>query len=339
MPGMDVFKGDPFSLISLSGVVREIDYRPSLLGELGIFEPMPIRTREVLIDREDSVLKLIPVSPLGTPPNSHRGRDRRSATTFSTTRLVEDFTLYSYEMDGVRQTGSEGDLMAAQTEFLKLMGQTREDMEVTFEHHRLGALQGKLLDADGTSVLYDYFAEFGVAEPAPIVAGLGDDTVNLRTVCNEVVRDMARSSRGAFTPRTSVHALAGDEFFDGLTTHPSVERTFLNWSAAENLRDGTAFQAFTFGGIVWHNYRGTDDDALVAIPTDEAKLFPVGARETFKHVMAPYEGLDNVGELGEELYSLAIPDDKRDQWVRGEIYSYPLFICQRPGVLRTMTAA
>jgi hypothetical protein len=44
----------------------------------------------------------------------------------------------------------------------------RQRNEYTLEAHRLGALQGKILDADGTTVVRDFWAEFGISEPAEI---------------------------------------------------------------------------------------------------------------------------------------------------------------------------
>jgi hypothetical protein len=145
---------------------------------------------------------------------------------------------------------------------------------------------------------------------------------------------MARSAGGAFTPATTVHALVGDAFYDALIRHPEVEKTYLNWAAAADLRQDRSFQAFTYGGITWHNYRGTDDNSTVAIDPDEAKFFPVGARDVFKKAMAPAEFGPYVNTLGQDTYAMNIPDRDRQAWTRGELYSYPLYFVQRPDVLR-----
>ncbi len=51
---------------------------------------------------------------------------------------------------------------------LERTGQLKTDLEATKEYHRLGALQGKLLDADGTSVIENYFEAYGIADPAVV---------------------------------------------------------------------------------------------------------------------------------------------------------------------------
>lgn len=135
------------------------------------------------------------------------------------------------------------------------------------------------------------------------------------------------------TTSSSVHALAADDFYDALIGHALVRDTYLNWSAAQDARQNLAFRSFTFGGIVWHNYRGTDDNSTVAIPAGKAKFFPVGAPGVFQHIRSPMESTEFVNTPGREVYYRTVPDRDRDMWVDVEAYAYPLFICTRPGLL------
>lgn len=336
MATMDVFNDQAFSLTSLSGYVEKMDFQPQLLGQLGIFEAMPVRTRNVFVDRSDDALALIPASADGAPPDVMNG-GQRDAISLRTTRLTKRFQLNAHEIEGVRASNSETEVMAMQGEFDQRMTRLRGDMELTHEHHRLGALQGIVLDADGSTVLYDFTSIFNEAIPAATSFELDVNTTDVRGICNAITRSMVRSGRGSFTPNTTVHALAGDDFYDALIAHPQVRETYLNFSAAADLRTGAAFNAFTYGGITFHNYRGTDDASTVAVPTDEAKFFPVGARDVFKHVMAPMESFGFGGTLGQSVYSMIVRDQERDMWVSGELYSYPLMLCQQPRMLRKGT--
>jgi hypothetical protein len=335
---MDIFNNSAFSMTSLSGVVNKLDYQPQLLGELGLFEPMPVRTRTVFVDQRDGSLTLIPTSATGSAP-SELAIDNRDAVPFKTTRLAKGFTLYAEEIQDIRAFGSETELEQVQGEYLRRLARTRADVELTQEHHRLGALQGKLLDSDGSTVIYDYFAQFGESEPAAVNFALGTAATDVRGKCAEVIRAMSRSAKGAFTSATTVHALVGDTFYDLLINHEQVVATFTGWAAATDLRQGAAFNAFTYGGITFHNYRGTDDNSTVAIADDEAKFFPIGASGVFKKAMAPAEFGPFVQTLGMDTYALNIPDRDRQAWTRGEIYSYPLYICQQPQVLRKGTSS
>lgn len=342
MASMNIFKNSAFSVMSLTGAIDKMEYQPQTLGNMGLFEPIPTRTRTIFVDRRDGKLALIPTSADGAPPED-LDDDNRDAVPLKTTRLTKRFTLYAHELEGIRAFGSETELQAVQAEYLRRAARIRTDMELTHEYHRLGALQGLLLDADGTSVIYNYFDQFGVTQPSVINFELDTETTNVRGKLKDMVRSMARGSGGAFTPNTTVHALAGDEFYDKLINHKTVRETFLNWSAAADLRrnsgQGGAFQSFTFGDVTFHNYRGTDDNSTVAIPSNQAKFFPVGARDIFKVAWAPLETLDFVGTPGRETYMMNVPDRDRNMWTKGEIYSYPLYFCQDPTVLRSGVAA
>lgn len=337
MASMDAFNTDAFSLTSLSGAVDKMDYVPQLLGSLNLFQVEPVRTRTVFVDRRNGAQTLIQTSADGSPLAELAG-DSRDATPLKAVRLAKGATIKASEIAAWRAFGSDSEQTVVMQEYNRRMMKVRNDMELTHELHRLGAIQGKLLDADG-STIYNYFTEFGESEASAVSFELDVDTTDVRTICNQVVRAMARSAKGAFIAGTEVHALAGDTFYDELINHPSVRATYLNWQAAQDLRSGTAFGAFTFGGITFHNYRGTDNGSDVAVATNEVKLFPVGAQDVFVKAQAPAdEFMPYVGAAGQNIYSMNLRDPSgRDAWVRNEQYSYPLYICQRPEVLRKGT--
>ncbi len=335
MASMDIFSSNAFSMVSLTNAFEKVDYKPQLLGSLGLFRNVPIRTRTAAIERRNGFLSLIPTSPVGAPPTELEN-DKRDIRDVRTVRIAKGTTLYAEEVQGIRAFGFETELMAVQTEVMRRGARIRDDMELTHEHMRLGAIQGTVVDADGVSVIQDWFSTFGISAPGVIDFELNQTTPTspIRKKCHDLVRSMARSAKGAFGTGTTIHALVGDEFYDKLVMHPEVERTYLNWSAASDLRQNTAFGAFQYGGITWHNYRGTDDESTVAIGADEAHFFPVGASEMFEVAFAPAEFGPYVNTPGLELYALSIPDRDRQAWVRTELYSYPLYICKRPEVLR-----
>ncbi|MCA0027342.1 MULTISPECIES: major capsid protein [unclassified Mesorhizobium] len=336
MLSMDAFNDRAFSMVSLTAAINNIDYVPNLLGSLGIFEDTPVYTRTIAVEKKGQTLSLIPTSPLGAAPRE-TDRDGRDIRDLRTVRLADSFTLYAYEVEGIRAFGTESEFESLQVEYAGRMAKVRTNMELTHEYHRLGALQGKLLDADGTSVIYNYFTEFGIAEPAAIDFNLDDVNTDVWAKCQLVKRAVIRASKGVFTPASSVHALAGDAFYDALTQHPKVFQFYMNWQAAQQIREVKAFESFEFGGIVWHNYRGTDDNSTVAIPVDEAKFFPVNAPGVFVKAMAPAEFGPFVNTRGQDTYAINVLDKDRQAWTKGELYSYPLYLCARPDVLQKAT--
>lgn len=339
MATMNIFAANAFSTFELTTAFNKIDYAPGLLGSLGIFTPRPSRTRVVAVERRADTLALIETSQIGAPPKKLEN-DKRDIRNFETVRLAKGFTLYAEELNGIRAFGTETELMQVQAEVARRAQRVRRDMEVTHEHMRLGALQGIVLDADGSTVIRNYFTEFGISAPTAIDFALNTAATKVRIKCHEVVRKMKQAAKGAMdAPGATVHALCGDEFYDKLITHPEVEKTYLNWSAATDLRQNTAYGAFVYGGITWHNYRGTDDNSTIAVPTAEAKFFPVGASEVFEVAYGPAEFMPWVNAPGQASYALTIPDRDRQAFQEFELYSYPLYMCTRPEILQKAVVA
>ncbi|MTK12700.1 MAG: major capsid protein [Clostridiaceae bacterium] len=335
---LDVFHQDPFSTIQLTTAVERNPYKPTGIGELDIFEPDPIRTTALAVEERKGKLVLIPFSDRGEE-GTQRITEKRAARYFDVPRLMHDDTIYANELQGIRAFGTETELMQVETEVARrLNGPTglTSNIEYTWEYQRLAAVQGLCLDADGT-IKFNWFDEFGITQAAEIGFNLVAGTPNsLRPICNGIVRTMARKSQGAFLPSTKVYALCGDTFYDEFTNHPDVIRTFLNWSAAADIRDGgqgAAFEAFKFAGITWLNYRGSDDTTTIAVPTDKVKFFPVGAPGVFRVAYAPGESFEWVNTPGKPIYVIPIFDRDRRAWWKMEVYSYPLHICTRPEVL------
>lgn len=343
MAVLDVFNQDIFSSIALTTFVEKYPFQPTGIGDLELFEPDPIRTTALAVEERQGKLTLIPFSERGTE-GKQRETEKRKARYFEVPRLMHDDTITAQEIQNIRAFGTESELMQIETEVARRVnGPTglTSNIEYTWEFQRLAAIQGQCLDADG-SILYNWFDEFGIEQPKDIVFdltltadGSASKPNSVRPLCNSIVRTMARKSQGAFLPSTQVYGLAGDAFWDALTNHPDVTRTYYNWAAAEELRKGNAFQAMRFGGIDWFNYRGSDDASTISVGTNEAKFFPKGAPGIFKVAYAPGETFEWVNTPGKPIYLLPIFDTQRKAWWKVEAYSYPLHICTRPEVLQS----
>lgn len=342
MVSMDIFRQDPFSMMELTSSIERVPYNPGYLSQKNfIFTDKPIITQALAVEERDGVLTVIPTSQRGQPSNSERTTEKRKMRYFQTPRLREGDTIYAHEIAGIREFGQETELMQVMTEAARrLSGPTglQSQLAYTFEYHALAAVQGQLLDADG-STLYNWYDEFQIAVPAEIAFNLAAGVANsLRPIINALKRAMRRAAKGAMPPGAKIVALCGDQFYDLFTNHPDVIRTFVNWQAAEALRDGSqgdAFDTFTFDKIDWVNYQGSDDNATIAIATDKVKFFPANSPGVFERALSPAESFGFVNTPGKEFYVQPIFDRDRDEWWRQELSSYPLYICKRPEVLQT----
>jgi hypothetical protein len=338
MATLDVFNSDAFSTISLTAAIEKVPGLPTMLGDMGIFETVPVRTTTVMIEERSGTLSLVQTDARGNPPKE-RASELRTARSFATARLSQADILYAHELQNIRAFGSETETMAVQAELARrTVGPTgiAKNLDLTEENMRLGAIQGLFADADG-STLYNWYTELGVSQDAEIDFDLDNASPAsgaVRKLCAQVVRQMVRNAQGAWTPGTSVVGLCGDTFWDQLIAHKEVRETYLNQAAAAELRGPSAWEQLSFGGIRFVNYRGTDDNSTVAIPLTKCKFFPVGAPGVFQVAYSPGESFEWVNTPGRPRYMNTIVDRDRNAWVRVEMYSYPLYYCTRPKMLQ-----
>lgn len=339
---LDVFNQDPFRAIALTESVERHPFQPIGLGELDIFEPDPIRTTALAIEERTGILKLIPMSERGTE-GTQRTTEKRKMRYFDVPRLMHDDTIQVSELQSIREFGTQSVLMQLMAEVARrTSGPTGllANVEYTKEYLRLAAVQGLCLDPKDGSQRYNFFDEFGITQATEVAFNLNAGTPNsLRPIINQLQRTMQRKSQGAWRPNTRMVGLCGDAFYDAFVNHTDVIRTFINWSAAADLRSngpssqGGAFRYFEFGDTTWMNYRGSDDNATIKIPDDKVKFFPWKAPGVFRQAMAPGESAEWLNQPGKPVYMIPIPDLQRRMWWKMEAYAYPLFICTRPEML------
>jgi len=340
MAHIDIFNNDAFSEVSMTNAVEKSDYLPQRLGQMGIFMPVPIRTEKVSIEERSGSLSVIQTSERGAPLEQ-RQTEKRKIRDFRTVRIAKGDTVMASEIQNIRAFGSESELMQVMAEInRRISGPSGllNDVELTLENMRLGAIQGKVLDADG-SIIYDWFSEFDITQATEIDFDLDNATPvsgSIRKLCNKVIRQMKKASKGAWNPAIRVMALCGDNFWDDLTTHKEVRETYLNTQQASDLRNdlGMPFESFRYGGIQFENYQGTDDGTTVGIGTDKVKFFPSNAPGVFEVAQSPGESFEFVNTPGKSLYSMMVRDNDRNHWVKPEVYTYPLHVCKRPGMLQ-----
>lgn len=332
---LDIFNNDAFKVTNLVAALDRVPYKPDFLAGLGIFTPMPIRTLSAAIEKRETALSLVQTSQRGAPLKQ-RDTEKRDIRDVRTTRIALGDTLHAWELQGVRRFGDERDVQPVAEEVMRKMVNVRADVELTLERHRLGAIDGLVLDADG-STLIDWYAFWGITRRATLRWTFSPTTGDgsIRKTCQGVIRRMKRAARGSWIEgQTRAVALCGDDFFDALIQSKEVRETYLNYQAAADLRGGVESQ-FQYGSITWINYRGTDDnlETSVAVGVKQARFFPINGRNLFGHFMSPGESLEFVNTLGRPFYPMLVPDRDRNTKVDIEIYTYPLFACMHPDML------
>lgn len=334
MPMLDIFKTDAFSVVSLTQAINKMPYVPGYLSSTGLFRPRRVRTRDIAIESMAGRLTLIPTVPRGAPP-VQQDKIRRNVRNFSVPRLFKQDQLRASEIQGARAFGSETEVETMMGEVAQIQSRLLTDHALTVEYHLLGAVQGITLDADG-STIYNWFTEWGISQPSEITFSNAAVTAagGMRAfLAATIVRPMLRAAQVGAATGLTVKALCGDSFFDWFIDHADVKATYLNYAAAADLREAKAFGEFTFGGVTFVNYRGTDDNSTVAIGSTKVKFYLEGVPGLFEVAYSPIDSFDFVNTLGRPLYSRILTDDKRQEYVDIEVESNPLAICTRPETL------
>jgi hypothetical protein len=338
---MDVFRGDAFSAVSLTAAVDKFGYVPGFLGSIpGLIQDVPIRTTDVWVEERANAPALIQTTPRGSAP-AQKGGDTRKARSFRTVRLASASRIMAHELQNIRAFGSETELKQLMGEVARRQQKIKQDFDLTNENMRLGVVQGLVVDADGTTIT-DWYSEMGQSQDSAFsfqFSGTPADGAFLAQ-CNAVNRQVLRRLQGLGGTGVVVHALCDDGFWDSFTKLPEVRETYKYAMQALALQNdfGKAFSSFRYGSIMWHNYRGTDDNSTVTVPANTCKFFPVGAG-IFQRALAPAEKFEFVNTPGQEMYSWIVPDRDRDMYADIEAYSYPLYVCTMPQALQRGVAA
>lgn len=336
---LDIFRTDEFRATQMTELVSDINYVAYELEQMNIFEAEYLRTTTVTLYQENGALHRIPTTERGAPEPvaTRRGRVLRQ---FQGHRLAKKDRVESHEVQDLLSARLPTDMRLERANDLVAERQTEllDDLKYTEEFHRLGALQGVVFDADGTTQLDDWYDLFGIAVPTDVIFNFSTiDENELRLKIDEDINTpIMRALRRRRRPGTKVHALVGDEFWGKITSHPGYERTYLAQDMATRamLSKSMLWQSAEFAGVTWHHYFG-DDDGELEVEADEAIFFPMGAKDVFKVYYMPGENFEEANEPGRDRYSIVSPDYRpnMNEWVDIYVKSYPVFACLCPQAL------
>lgn len=337
---MDVFKQDAFSAQNLTAAIDKEGYVPTMLGSIpGLFVSPPLgqpRSKAIFVEERLNEPAIIQTSPRGSEPSNARLDEvTRKVIPFVTGRLFRSRRIMTTEIAGIRAFGSVTELNYLELIIARVQRLLQADMSLTWENMRMGAVQGTTLDADG-SVIYNWSTEFGLSVPPtvtwafPALNSTNDGSIAI--LCAAAFRAIKRALKGLGGNNVTIAAIAGDDFYDKLRASAEVRETF-KYDDGGALREQRAWLQLDYNGIRFYNYRGTDDQSTVAVPTDTCRFFPVGAG-IFQEVYSPAdERFEFIDTPGQNMYSWIVTDFERNMWAAVEAASYPLFMCVLPSAL------
>jgi hypothetical protein len=327
---LDIFNNNAFGVVSLTDAINKPVFAPGRIGQMGLFNERPVSTTVVVLEEKDGNIVLIAPTPRGGPGVTVDKKKADSRAIVVPHFEIND-AIYADEVQGVRQWGTENQLMTVMGMVSDRIAIHKPSHEVTLEYQRMGAVKGVVVYADGSQT--DLFAFFGISQDAEIAFDL-DNAANgaLRQHVQQIIRQMATNLGGL--PFTGIHALCGDAFFDHLLSNAEVRSTFLNQPGAGELRKayvgpgGQTYGSFEFAGVTWENYRGYIGGTSF-IDTDHCHLFPTGVPNLFRSYFAPADYIETVNTLGQRLY-LKQYRMENDKGVSLDSQMNALSLCTRP---------
>lgn len=327
---MGIFDSDIFTLNSLTAAINEVEYVPSQIGGLGLFDAEGISTTGLVIEKDGDKLGLVESKPRGAP-GTVVGGDKRTAVSFQTAHLPTTATVLADEVQNVRAFGTDDSEQAVQTVVNRRLAKMARRIDMTHEYHKLGAIQGLVLDSDGTTVLYDLFQAFGMTQQT-VAMVLGTATTDMQGKCLDIHEKIEEALGGL--SYTGVTVVCGKSFWRKFITHKLVKEAYERWEAGARLRADPR-DGFQFGGISWERYRGGGN---IKVADTEAYAVPTGVLDLFITRFAPGDYMDTVNTLGLPFYSSSDPL-KHGKGVELEAQSNPAHLCTRPKACIKLTEA
>lgn len=316
---------DLFTVASLSASINKLPVIPSKVGAMGIFEEKGVTTTAVVIDEYEGRLVLVPNASRDADPAAIKG-GKRGRRIFETLHLPLGRPLLPSQLQGIASFGQEAASTPVATVINDHLQELKNSIESTREFQRVGALRGKLLDADG-AVIVDLFSEFGV-EQKKVTVALGTASTNVRKACLDAKR-YAESKLGGVMV-TGFRSFCGPDWFDAFTDHEKVKAAFAGYQEAQDKIGGDLRSGFTFGGIEFIEYDVTVSGQRY-IPSNVAQVFPVG-KGIFKMFNAPANYNETVNTVGLPFYSKGEARKLGKGW-DVEAQANPLAMCLFPEAL------
>ncbi|MCU4481226.1 major capsid protein [Acinetobacter ursingii] len=326
---------DLFTPTALTTAALTLPKPPTMLGDKKIFKIVPVKTTYAVIESINGKLVLVSNTDRNGDPDK-KGNEKRKRRVFEIPHLPKSTTILPDELN-VQAFGGTGDQTAEQAKVIndKLQG-LKNDIETTKEFHRVGAISGIVLDADG-SVILNYFNEFGVTQKN-INIQFSVDTTDIRKQVLDGKRHAQKKLGGAIVREWVAYCSA--TYFDALTAHPNVQKAYANYQEAQERLGGDNRSGFKYADVTWIEYEvevsQPGGELIKFVPDNKARLVPL-VDDLFQSIVGPANYNEAVNTLGQEMYAKAEERKMGKGWEL-EAQSNVLSVCTAPDALVTFTA-
>ncbi len=339
---LDVFSSDAFGMVSLTEGIDKLPYVPGRIDGMGLFKTEGVFHNQVKIEERHGKLTLVPTAPRGTMEEFATERVRQ-ARIFQVPHLPKNDFIMADDIADVRAFNSDNRTEAIGEIVADRLEQLKQDHAATWEFHMAKALSGIVLDADGSTVIYNWFTEFNIFKQTVTISKAGANSAKLgfQDIRRRVIDALGGESF------TSLHGFCNQAFMDEFVVIASVKEAYDRWQDTVVQRENLAYNNVDLFGINIEEYRNvatidtTDGTRTIDIPYIDhpdtpgdpvCYVVPIGTRNIFKRYNAPAPFVETVNTKGRDVYVKQVRNDF-DTGVKLHTNSNPLIVNQRPACI------
>lgn len=306
---------------------------PSRLLADPMWREKNLTTTSVMVEFIDGKVNLIPDRSRADAPNQKAFGKDSIVRTFRVPHLSLQTTIRADQIQDVRKAGTADALLSNAEVVADEIAEHRNSHDATIEHLMLGAVKGKIVDADGTTIIYDLFSEFGISEPTTSLQ-FSSATADLGLTIEQTLRAMKKALKGDVASGCTV--LCSPEFFDALVSHKSTKEAWLRYQDNVLARENTNGK-FAWKGMNFEIY-DYNIGATPMIEAGHAHAYLTGMRNGFVRYNAPGNMMTEANKLARAFYIDAeLLEHKRGVSIYTE--GNPLPMCLRPQTLMHFKSA
>lgn len=291
----------------VTGYVNKKKHIPELMDKWFKFNKQGVTNRNMIIERTEGKLGIVPEAALGSPGYVAE-RDDESATSIIIPHFPMKDALLPQQFAGIRETGTALEKTVA-GERNKVLDRLDRHNRLLWEIGRVGAMTGLLMGATKTGqivVRKNWYNTFRDKSDQPLVQSTASinfaaGATNIRSTLVGV-RNQSEDNLGDLTAVRYV-AVCGKNRFGTITDHPKFEKAFERYNDGQALRDNLEIDGFQIGNDIYVvKYHRATVAGLTLIGDDDMYMVPVVDEGFFETRFAPGSGFSDLGSKGLPQY-------------------------------------
>lgn len=318
-----------YGVVPMTEAINTLPATPTIIRSLGIFKPEYLNTTSVAIESKNGVLTLVPAVPRGTPGEPVKS-ERGTRHSFEMLHLPKHDVVRADDVQNVKAFGSQNKAATVAEKVNDKLADMKSDIEYTREHLMLGAVKGKILDADGTP-LVDIYQRFGLTRLS-INWNLSSDAANVGKMIDDTVTKLSKKRGGE--PVKGWYVLCSPEFMQAVAYHKTMTALYERFQDGKMYREGDTNVGFKHKNLEFIQYDHVFESGL-QIEAGEAEIIPKGTRKTFREYFAPGDMANAVNTTAKAYYASREPLG-HGKGFDLEAQSNPLPLLLRPDLAATL---